>query len=213
MSVWLNIGFIGLGFMGQVYVDVYCCVVMFYFDLFKCLYFYVLVDQDQVMVECYVVKLGVEKVYGDWCELVNDLQVDVVDIILLNYLYYIMVMVVIVVGKYVYCEKLLVVNEQQVQEMVQVVWCVGVKIMVVFNNIKMLVVLLVKQIIVWGDIGELVCFCGIFDQGFYNDLNLFWFWCCLKIFGGSGVFGDFGVYILFVVQFLLGGICEVIVSV
>ncbi|PIN63611.1 gfo/Idh/MocA family oxidoreductase, partial [Klebsiella pneumoniae] len=44
--------------------------------------------QDQAMAERHAAKLGAEKAYGDWRELVNDPQVDVVDITSPNHLHY-----------------------------------------------------------------------------------------------------------------------------
>ncbi|SQC09058.1 Myo-inositol 2-dehydrogenase [Klebsiella pneumoniae] len=118
------------------------------------------------MAERHAAKLGAEKAYGDWRELVNDPQVDVVDITSPNHLHYTMAMAAIAAGKHVYCEKPLAVNEQQAQEMAQAARRAGVKTMVAFNNIKTPAALLAKQIIARGDIGEPVRFRGTFDQGF-----------------------------------------------
>ncbi|VDC08901.1 Inositol 2-dehydrogenase [Klebsiella pneumoniae] len=172
MSARLNIGLIGSGFMGQAHADAYRRAAMFYPDLPKRPHLYALADQDQAMAERHAAKLGAEKAYGDWRELVNDPQVDVVDITSPNHLHYTMAMAAIAAGKHVYCEKPLAVNEQQAQEMAQAARRAGVKTMVAFNNIKTPAALLAKQIIARGDIGEPVRFRGTFDQGFYNDPNL-----------------------------------------
>ena len=115
MSARLNIGLIGSGFMGQAHADAYRRAAMFYPDLPKRPYLYALADQDQALAERHAVKLGAEKAYGDWRELVNDPLVDVVDITSPNHLHYTMAMAAIAAGKHVYCEKPLAVNEQQAQ--------------------------------------------------------------------------------------------------
>lgn len=212
MSARLNIGLIGSGFMGQAHADAYRRAAMFYPDLPKRPYLYALADQDQALAERHAVKLGAEKAYGDWRELVNDPLVDVVDITSPNHLHYTMAMAAIAAGKHVYCEKPLAVNEQQAQEMAQAARRAGVKTMVAFNNIKTPAALLAKQIIARGDIGEPVRFRGTFDQGFYNDPNLPWSWRCSKTLGGSGALGDLGAHTLSVAQFLMGGIREVTAS-
>lgn len=79
MSARLNIGLIGSGFMGQAHADAYRRAAMFYPDLPKRPHLYALADQDQALAERHAAKLGAEKAYGDWRELVNDPQVDVVD--------------------------------------------------------------------------------------------------------------------------------------
>ncbi|MEX4806539.1 Gfo/Idh/MocA family oxidoreductase, partial [Klebsiella pneumoniae] len=76
MSARLNIGLIGSGFMGQAHADAYRRAAMFYPDLPKRPHLYALADQDQAMAERHAAKLGAEKAYGDWRELVNDPQVD-----------------------------------------------------------------------------------------------------------------------------------------
>ena len=136
MSARLNIGLIGSGFMGQAHADAYRRAAMFYPDLPKRPHLYALADQDQALAERHAAKLGAEKAYGDWRELVNDPQVDVVDITSPNHLHYTMAMAAIAAGKHVYCEKPLAVNEQQAQEMAQAARRAGVKTMVAFNNIK-----------------------------------------------------------------------------
>ncbi|HBR4083870.1 TPA: Gfo/Idh/MocA family oxidoreductase [Klebsiella pneumoniae] len=126
MSARLNIGLIGSGFMGQAHADAYRRAAMFYPDLPKRPHLYALADQDQAMAERHAAKLGAEKAYGDWRELVNDPQVDVVDITSPNHLHYTMAMAAIAAGKHVYCEKPLAVNEQQAQEMAQAARRAGV---------------------------------------------------------------------------------------
>ena len=145
MSARLNIGLIGSGFMGQAHADAYRRAAMFYPDLPKRPHLYALADQDQALAERHAAKLGAEKAYGDWRELVNDPQVDVVDITSPNHLHYTMAMAAIAAGKHVYCEKPLAVNEQQAQEMAQAARRAGVKTMVAFNNIKTPAALLAKQ--------------------------------------------------------------------
>ncbi|MDN7195093.1 hypothetical protein QVL76_24165 [Klebsiella pneumoniae] len=63
--------------MGQAHADAYRRAAMFYPDLPKRPHLYALADQDQAMAERHAAKLGAEKAYGDWRELVNDPQVDV----------------------------------------------------------------------------------------------------------------------------------------
>jgi len=209
MNNRLNIGLIGSGFMGQAHADAYRRAAMFYHNLPKRPYLYALADQNQAMAETNAAKFGAEKAYGDWRELVNDPQVDIVDITSPNHLHYEMAMAAIAAGKHVYCEKPLAVSEQQAREMTTAATQAEVKTMVAFNNIKTPAALLAKQIIERGDIGTPVRFRGTFDQGFYNDPLLPWSWRCSKTLGGSGALGDLGAHTLSVAQFLMGGVRQV----
>ncbi|MCU5774767.1 Gfo/Idh/MocA family oxidoreductase [Erwiniaceae bacterium BAC15a-03b] len=208
----LNIGLIGSGFMGQAHADAYRRAAMIYPNLPKRPLLYAVADQNQPMAEASAARFGAQLAYGDWRELVNDPEVDVVDITSPNHLHFEMALAAIAAGKHVYCEKPLAVSAQQAQEMTAAARRAGVKTMVAFNNIKTPAALLAKQIIERGDIGTPVRFRGTFDQGFYNDPTLPWSWRCSKTLGGSGSLGDLGAHTLSVAQFLMGGISEVTAS-
>lgn len=208
----LNIGLIGSGFMGQAHADAYRRAAMIYPNLPKQPLLYAVADQNQAMAEASAARFGAQKAFGDWRELINDPEVDVVDITSPNHLHCEMALAAIAAGKHVYCEKPLAVSTQQAQEMTAAARRAGVKTMVAFNNIKTPAALLARQIIERGDIGTPVRFRGTFDQGFYNDPTLPWSWRCSKTLGGSGALGDLGAHTLSVAQFLMGGISEVTAS-
>ena len=214
MSARLNIGLIGSGFMGQAHADAYRRAAMFYPDLPKRPHLYALADQDQAMAERHAAKLGAEKAYGDWRELVNDPQVDVVDITSPNHLHYTMAMAAIAAGKHVYCEKPLAVNEQQAQEMAQAARRAGVKTMVsrVMGETAPLMLTALGSTAINWDILDPTSAVPLLIWEFYNDPNLPWSWRCSKTLGGSGALGDLGAHTLSVAQFLLGGIREVTAS-
>ncbi|KKB03206.1 Gfo/Idh/MocA family protein [Pantoea anthophila] len=208
----LNIGLIGSGFMGQAHADAYRRAAMIYPDLPKRPRLYALADQTQALADANAVRFGADKAYGDWRDLINDPQVDVVDITSPNHLHFEMALAAIAAGKHVYCEKPLAVSSQEALQMTLAAEQAGVKTMVAFNNIKTPAALLAKQIIERGDIGTPIRFRGTFDQGFYNDPALPWSWRCSKSLGGSGSLGDLGAHTLSIAQFLMGEISEVTAS-
>lgn len=208
----LNIGLIGSGFMGQAHADAYHRAAMIYPGLPKRPHLYALADQTQALADANAVRFGADKAYGDWRDLINDPQVDVVDITSPNHLHFEMALAAIAAGKHVYCEKPLAVSSQEALQMTLAAEQAGVKTMVAFNNIKTPAALLAKQIIERGDIGTPIRFRGTFDQGFYNDPALPWSWRCSKSLGGSGSLGNLGAHTLSVAQFLMGEISEVTAS-
>ncbi|MCS5959797.1 Gfo/Idh/MocA family oxidoreductase [Klebsiella pneumoniae subsp. pneumoniae] len=130
MSARLNIGLIGSGFMGQAHADAYRRAAMFYPRSAQAPASLRAGGSGSGDGRTPRGETGAEKAYGDWRELVNDPQVDVVDITSPNHLHYTMAMAAIAAGKHVYCEKPLAVNEQQAQEMAQAARRAGVKTMV-----------------------------------------------------------------------------------
>lgn len=83
-------------------------------------------------------------------------DVDCVIIVLLNYLYKVLVIVVVKVGKYVFCEKFIVLNYQDCKDMVDVCKEVGVIFMVGYVMNFFYGVCYVKVFIKVGEIGEVI---------------------------------------------------------
>lgn len=209
MSKTLNIGLIGSGFMGQAHADAYHRARMLYRDLPLSPHLYAIADQGAEAAEMARSRLGFEKAYGDWRQLVDDPCVDVIDITSPNSLHHEMAMAAIAAGKHVYCEKPLAMNDEQAREMHEAAERAGVKTMVAFNNIKTPAALLAKQLIDAGDIGRPIRYRGTFDQGFFNDPALPWSWRCSREGAGTGALGDLGAHIISVAQFLMGDMEQV----
>jgi len=212
MSDTLNIGLIGSGFMGQAHADAIRRAALLYPDLPKTPVLYAIADQNQALAEQAATRFGALHAYGDWREMLQDPNIDVIDITSPNHLHHPMALAAIAAGKHVYCEKPLAVTEPQAREMAQAAQRAGVKTMVAFNNIKTPAAQLAKQLIERGEIGTPVRFRGTFDQGFYNDPELPWSWRCSKALAGSGSLGDLGAHTLSVAQYLMGGVSEVCAS-
>tara|TARA_R110000796_G_scaffold202007_1_gene318249 strand:+ start:1864 stop:3027 length:1164 start_codon:yes stop_codon:yes gene_type:complete len=209
MAKTLNIGLIGSGFMGQAHADAYHRARMLYRDLPLTPRLYAIADQGADVAEAARERLGFEKSYGDWRQLIDDPHVDVVDITSPNALHHEMALAAIAAGKHVYCEKPLAMSDDQAREMHEAAERAGVKTMVAFNNIKTPAALLAKQLIDAGEIGRPIRFRGTFDQGFFNDPDLPWSWRCSREGAGTGALGDLGAHIISVAQFLMGDLEEV----
>nr|WP_314420872.1 Gfo/Idh/MocA family oxidoreductase [uncultured Erwinia sp.] len=212
MSDTLNIGLIGSGFMGQAHADAIRRAALLYPNLPKTPVLYAIADQNQSMAEQAAKRFGALHAFGDWREMLQDPNIDVIDITSPNHLHHQMALEAIAAGKHVYCEKPLAVTEPQAREMAAAAREAGVKTMVAFNNIKTPAAQLAKQLIERGEIGTPVRFRGTFDQGFYNDPELPWSWRCSKELAGSGSLGDLGAHTLSVAQYLMGGVSEVCAS-
>lgn len=99
----LNIGVIGIGVIGQDYIC--CCSKVLQGSCIV-----VVIDINCESVIKVICDLGIEvNVYVDGYEVINVKEVEVVLVIFWGLSYEEFVLVVVVVGKYVFCEKLLVV--------------------------------------------------------------------------------------------------------
>nr|WP_172691005.1 Gfo/Idh/MocA family oxidoreductase [Agrobacterium larrymoorei]ASK49449.1 hydantoinase [Agrobacterium larrymoorei] len=206
----LNIGLIGSGFMGQAHSDAYRRAGMLYRDLPAIPRLCLLADATEKLAADAAARFGYERSTGDWRNLVEDPEIDVVDITSPNSMHYEMAMAAIAAGKHVYCEKPLSVTLEEAEEMAAAARSKGVKTMVAFNNIKTPAAMLAKQLINKGDIGTPMRFRGWFDQGFFSDPELPFSWRCTRKDAGSGALGDLGSHVISVAQYLMGDFESVI---
>lgn len=200
----LNIGLIGSGFMGQAHADAFRRAAMLYKDLPAIPHLYMLADATPELAATAAERFGFQASTGDWLQLVNDPQVDVVDITSPNDMHHRMAMAAIAAGKHVYCEKPLSVTVAEAEEMTAAAQAAGVKTMVAFNNVKTPAAMLARQIIEAGEIGTPTRFRGWFDQGFFNDPDLPHSWRVTRAHAGSGALGDLGSHVVSVAQYLMG---------
>src|SRR5260221_10682959 len=105
MANSLNIGLIGSGFMGQAHADAYRRAGILYRDLPRTPVLYAIADQNDALAEQARSRLGFAKAYGDWRQLIEDPEVDVVDITTPNHLHVEPALAALEAGKNVYCEK------------------------------------------------------------------------------------------------------------
>jgi len=206
MTKHLNIGLIGSGFMGQAHADAFARAKLLYRDLPAVPRLYMLADATEDLAASAAARFGFDYHTGDWRELVNSPDVDVVDITSPNALHHEMALAAIAAGKHVYCEKPLSVTLAEAEDMAAAAKAKGIKTMVAFNNMKTPAAMLAKQLIDRGDIGTPMRFRGWFDQGFFNDPELPFSWRCTRKEAGSGALGDLGSHVISVAQYLMGDI-------
>lgn len=130
----------------------------------------------------------------------EDESVDVVYIVMLYLSYVEWVVKVVKVGKYIFCEKLVVMNYVELMGIYVVVECVGVFVMEVF----MYRCYLLMENVVWfikdGVVGD-VCMIEVrFGFVVLFDLEYCLFF---NVLGGGGIF-DIGCYFILVVWLIVG---------
>src|SRR5665213_856360 len=100
----LNIGIIGIGFMGKAHAFAYRSALAAFPDIpVPVLRMIADVNADSAAKAAH--QYGFEKSSGDWRDLINDQTIDVVSITTPNTLHKEMALAAIVAGKHVHCEK------------------------------------------------------------------------------------------------------------
>ncbi|WP_267905949.1 Gfo/Idh/MocA family protein [Marinomonas spartinae] len=190
----VRIGLIGTGYMGKAHAIAFKTAAAV-FPLSGEIVCDMIAEVDTTLAEQKAKEFGFARSTGDWRELVNDPNIDVVDICAPNHLHKDMALAAIASGKHVYSEKPLALNAEDALIMTQSAEAAGIKTLVGFNYIKNPTVQLAKEIIQQGEIGDVVHFRGTFNEDYLADANSAFSWRLKREFSGSGTLGDMGSHL------------------
>jgi len=151
---------------------------------------------------------GFENSSGNWRDLINDPEIDVVSITTPNVLHKEMALAAIAAGKHVHCEKPLSPSLKDSAEMMKAAEAKGVITQVGFNYIKNPMLKIARDMIAAGELGEITGFRGIHAEDYMHDPASPWTWR-IDPSGGPGVIADLGSHIIGMARFLLGPIASV----
>lgn len=199
----LKIGLIGTGFMGKAHAVAFNSASSV-FDLPAKPVCELLADVNLATAESRARAWGFTRATDDWCALVADSDVDVVDICAPNFLHKEMALAAIAAGKHVYAEKPLALSTADADEMVVAAEKAGVKTLVGFNYIRNSATQLARQIVASGEIGELIHFRGRHNEDYLLDPQKPHDWHTQRATAGAGALGDVGSHILNMAEFLTG---------
>lgn len=200
-------GLIGSGFMGKTHALALANVNRI-FDLPLQVELHTLADIDETTAEKAARQLGFAHATGNWCDLIADPTINLIDITTPNRFHKEMALAAIEAGKHVYCEKPLAPSAADCLEMTLAAEKKGVQTAVGFNYLKNPMIRLAKDIIDSGEIGEVRNFRGIHAEDFMADARIPWTWR-LDPAGGGGALADIGSHIIAAARYLVGPIAEV----
>jgi predicted dehydrogenase len=204
----IGIGLIGSGFMGRSHALAFRTAPAV-FDLRVSPILELLADIDAATAARAARSLGFPRSTGDWQALIADPEVGLVDITTPNVWHKPMAMAAIAAGKPVYCEKPLAASCADAKEMADAAATTGVQTFVGFNYLKNPMLALAREIVMSGEIGDVVSFRGIHAEDYMADPSTPWSWR-LDPAGGHGVVADLGSHIISIARFLAGEITELV---
>lgn len=204
----VRIGLIGTGYMGKAHAIAFKTAAAV-FPLSGTIVCEMIADVDATLASQKAKEFGFARSTGNWRDLVNDPNIDVVDICAPNHLHKEMALAAIAAGKHVYSEKPLALNADDALELTQCAEAAGIKTLVGFNYIKNPTVQLAKDIIRQGEIGDVVHFRGTFNEDYLADADSAFSWRLKRKFSGSGSLGDLGSHIINMAHYLVAPITQV----
>lgn len=153
---------------------------------------------------------GWEEAVTDWHEVINRDDIDLVDIAASNNLHAPIAIAAAQAGKHVFCEKPLALSLEEAEAMVAAVEKAGVVNMIGFSYRRVPALVLAKQLIDEGELGEIHHFRGIYQQDWLINPDFPCAWRLRKEEAGFGSVGDLGIHVIDLARFLVGDISEVI---
>ncbi|MFQ8431331.1 Gfo/Idh/MocA family protein [Amaricoccus sp. W119] len=202
----LNIGLIGTGFMGKTHTFGFAAANRV-FDLPYDLVLRAVADRTDELAAAAGAEFGFETSTGDWRSIIDDASIDVVDITTPNALHKEMALAAIAAGKHVYCEKPLAPLAADAIEMAEAAEAAGIRTQVGFNYLCNPIMILAREMIQSGELGEIRSFRGVHAEEFMADAS--------NPGGfrvdpaGGGAFADIGSHALATAEYLLGPITAV----
>lgn len=203
----LNIALIGSGFMGRTHALAFAAADRT-FDLPRSPSLAVLIDRDLPTARRAAASLGIPRASDDWREAIADLSIEMIAIATPNLLHAPIAIAALEAGKAVYCEKPLATTIADAEAMVAAAATAGLPTAVGFTYLHNPMIVLARDLIESGEIGEITAFRGIHAEDFMASPDAPFSWRCEPDQAG-GALADVGSHIIAMAQHLVGDIASV----
>ena len=205
----LAVGLIGYNFMGKAHSNAWRQAPHF-FDLSAGVRMKTICGRNRAAVKKAATKLGWENAQTDWRRVIDDSKIDIVDICTPNETHCEIAIAAAQAGKAVLCEKPLARNIDEAEKMVRAVKKARVVNMVCHNYRRVPAIVLAKQMIERGEIGDRIFhFRARYAQDWIVDPNFPLVWRLQSDVAGSGALGDIFSHIVDLARYLVGEFKEV----
>ena len=203
----LNIALIGSGFMGRAHALAFAAADRT-FDLPRAPHVALLADRDLLKATAAAASLGIARASGDWREAIDDAGIDLVAIATPNRLHAPIAIAALEAGKAVYCEKPLATTIAESEAMTAAAAASGLPTAVGFTYLYNPMIVLARELIAGGEIGEVTAFRGIHAEDFMASADASFNWRCEPDQAG-GALADIGSHIIAMARHLVGDIAVV----
>lgn len=204
----IGVALIGYKFMGRAHSNAYRQVGPFMSPSLRPR-LKVICGRDRQGVEETAAAFGWEEAATDWRQVVGRPDIDLIDISTPGDSHAEIAIAAAREGKAILCEKPLANNLAEAESMLTAVQEAGVVNMVCHNYRRAPAVMLAKQIIERGDLGEIRHYRGTYLQDWVINPDLPLLWRFQREKAGSGALGDIASHSIDLARFLVGEIAEI----
>jgi predicted dehydrogenase len=199
----IRVGIVGAAFMGRAHSNAYLDVGS-YFQLDAPVRMQAVCDTDADAADRLSRQYGWLSVETSWEKLVKRDDIDMIDICTSNKTHMPIAVEAARAGKHVICEKPLCMNADEAKQMLNAAREADVRHMTAFNYRRVPAILLAKQLIDDGKIGQIFHFNAVYYQDWLVDPNFPFTWRHDVKEGGSGAHGDMNAHTVDLARFLVG---------
>jgi len=203
----LDIALIGSGFMGRAHALAFAAAART-FALPRAPRVTLLADRDLETAAAAATSLGIARATGDWREAIADRTIDMIAIATPNLLHAPIAIAALEAGKAVYCEKPLATSIPDAEAMVAAAAASTKPTAVGFTYLYNPMIVLARELIAAGEIGEITAFRGIHAEDFMASADAPYNWRCEADQAG-GALADIGSHIIAMALHLVGDIAAV----
>lgn len=204
----INVALIGYAFMGRAHSNAYRQVTPF-FSPTRLPRMKVICGRTAAGVERARQSLGWDEAATDWREVVRRKDIDLVDVCTPGDSHAEIAIAAAQAGKHVFCEKPLANSLADAERMLAAVEKAGVAHMICHNYRRAPAVMLAKQLISEGALGEIRHYRGTYLQDWMSNPAAPFNWRLDRTRAGSGALGDIASHSIDLARFLVGEITEV----
>ena len=202
----IGVGVLGYAFMGKAHSNGYLQMpVLFYPPPAKPKLVAISGRTEAAVAEA-ARRYGYQRYYTDWRDLVKDERIELVDNSLPNNMHRDPSIAASEAGKHVFCEKPLAMNYREAKEMYDAVTKTGVKNMVSYNYRFVPAIMLARELIEEGYLGNILQFRAVYLQEWIMNPDFPRVWRLNKSIAGSGALGDLGSHSIDLARYLVGDV-------
>ncbi|RXZ79119.1 gfo/Idh/MocA family oxidoreductase [Paenibacillaceae bacterium] len=205
----LNVALIGYNFMGKAHSFALDNVSTFFKDSPQPVK-KVIVGRTEHLVKQAAADFGWEEYATDWREVVLREDIHVVDIATPTRFHMEIALEAAKAGKHIFCEKPLAMNADEARQMLDAAERAGVVHMLGHNYRRVPAIVLAKQLIEEGKLGDIHHFRGVYLQDWLLDPSYPASWKLDKKIAGSGPHGDLNAHLIDLARYLVGEVDEVV---
>ena len=201
----LNVGMIGYGFMGKTHTACYQALPMYYDPPPAKIHLHAVATRHHETADHAVQQAGYAYGTTDWCKIVEDPEIDIVNICTPNADHFEQVTACIEEGKHVYCEKPLAADAEEARKLAEAAEKGGIVHQMVQNYRFVPATLRAKQLCDEGFPGRPYSFRGAYLHSGSSDPNRPLGWKMQK----GGTLHDLGAHVIDLIRHLWGEFDEV----